>query len=71
MSLKVGDTVRIRPSSRYYGLTHTNPIGISGIIESIEEHEDHLPISVLWDNGQENAYYEHDLEPVEELVYEI
>ena len=62
MTLKVGDRVRIKESSEYYGYTIYNP-SCDGTIRKIEAFD--LGIRVDWDNGLSNDYNEEDLELID------
>ena len=53
---KIGDTVTLKVNSRWNDGEIHNPIGICGIITSIEDEV--LGINVIWKNG-ETAYYDH------------
>jgi len=51
----IGNKVKIRKSSRFYGKSKSNP-KITGII--LKES----PLRVRWDNGETNTYSNFDLE---------
>jgi len=59
ITFKVGDIVRIKKSSRYYGTGYNNPKDINGKIFKIR---DDGRIRVEWDNGDINSYKTEDLE---------
>lgn len=64
--MKVGDTVRIKSTSIYYGRKDkTNPINIIGVITAIENQS--LGILVDWSNGFNNGYNTADLEIVDSI----
>ena len=56
---KVGDRVKIKPSSEYYGTATANPAHIDGVITKIED--EYLGIFVDWDNETSNSYNDYDL----------
>lgn len=61
--LKVGDRVKIKPSSQYYRIGDiANPINIEGTIDEHYRNSRILPISVKWDNNHINSYSNKDLE---------
>lgn len=67
MKLKVGDRVKILPTSEYWvDNDNANPKNVEGIIYEIENH-DCVPIDVKWDNGTKNNYDEKDLELVKPI----
>ena len=74
MSFKVGDEVRIRRSSDYYGDDNSsNPRDVIGVIESIYTrtyHRDSHSIYVNWP-GCSNNYRGEDLERPEKILLEI
>lgn len=65
---KVGDRVRIQKSSRFYGISTSNPRDVVGVI--IEDRRGGpqadflMDFSVEWDNGKSNSYNVEDLELV-------
>lgn len=60
----VGDIVRIREDSRYYGRSdRSNPAGASGEVVSTNYSGDHR-YSVRWPSGRDNCYRPSDLELV-------
>jgi len=61
--LKVGDRVKIKKDSMWYGDGDNNPTNVVGVINNTnnDSHYD-LKITVDWDNGTYNAYKEEDLE---------
>lgn len=64
--MKVGDTVRIKSTSRFYGRKdETNPINIIGKITAIESWS--LGVYVDWSNGYSNSYDVIDLEVVDSV----
>lgn len=61
----VGQKVRIREGSRFYGEGRANPVDVVGeVIRFIPG--DWLPLVVRWENGPSNAYSFKDLEVVTE-----
>jgi len=75
--LKVGDSVKIKKSSQYYGSSDSyNPAGLVGEVQSHDGSSDH-PIRVKWSNGNANVYNSNDLKlatpksPKENLLAEI
>jgi hypothetical protein len=67
-NFKVGDRVKIKESSEFYGTATANPAHINGVIEKIKD--EYLGIFVKWDNEITNSYDEHDLELVNEAESE-
>ena len=64
--MKVGDTVKIKSTSIYYGRKEeTNPINIIGVITKIDKYP--LGILVDWSNGFNNGYNTADLEVVDSV----
>lgn len=67
---KVGDRVRIRKDSEYYGMdVKTNPADVDGVVNKVGER----CIYVLWDTGRTNSYLHRDLKyakTLEELMEE-
>lgn len=63
----VGQRVRIREDSQFYGPAHdrSNPIGVVGEVVSLSPDEG-LPLYVAWGNGYNNVYSFEDLEVVTE-----
>ena len=61
-----GNVVRIGKDSRYYGMSHSNPSDVNGVVTDIDEpsHDDDHFISVKWDNGDDNVYRPEDLKLV-------
>ena len=68
MKFKIGDRVRILPSSKYWKTGDSNnPQNITGTVDKIVSG-----ICVMWDNNRHNTYSSKDLEIVsEEALYEI
>jgi hypothetical protein len=61
---KVGDKVRIREDSEYYGINvNWNPAGVDGVVYRLGEHSTY----VRWDTRCSNVYHERDLEYVKTL----
>ncbi|MBP6566057.1 MAG: hypothetical protein KA270_02755 [Saprospiraceae bacterium] len=58
--MKVGDTVRLNPLSRWKNGNVSNPIDTDGVI-FIYQHNVSFGIEVSWDNGETNAYSKSDL----------
>lgn len=65
---KIGDKVRIKPSSGFYGTSFANPSDMDGVIKEIRD--EYLGILVEWENHHDNSYDAHDLELVDEAEYE-
>ena len=68
--LKYGDTVKIKPDTRYYGeCSIYNPAEVCGTITSpsgpIEQH-----VRVKWATGYENSYHCNDLVRVDPIILE-
>lgn len=61
--LKVGDKVRLRKHSRYYGLDGQIPIGSYAIITEQDRPNPAFPYEVSW-GGDYNQYGEDDLERI-------
>lgn len=59
MKFKVGDNVKICPSSRYYGDGYSNPKNVLGVITACAVGD--LSIVVKWENESTNGYNEDDL----------
>ena len=74
MSFKVGDEVRIRRSSDYYGDDmSSNPRDVIGVVGSVDTgtyHRDSHSIYVNWP-GCSNNYRGEDLERPEKILLEI
>ena len=58
--MKVGDTVRLNPLSRWNNDNVSNPIDTDGVI-FIYQHNVSFGIEVSWDNGETNVYSKSDL----------
>ena len=58
--MKVGDTVRLNPLSRWNNGNATNPIDTDGVIINFQQNIS-FGIGVVWDNGETNAYSKSDL----------
>lgn len=67
---KIGDRVRIREDSEYYGLdANSNPADVDGVVNKLGERH----VYVLWDTGRINVYHEGGLKyakTLEELMEE-
>jgi hypothetical protein len=63
-SLQIGDIVKIKKSSKYYGVSGSNPKNTEGEIVNISSTGASYPITVRWANAKSNAYTENDLELV-------
>jgi hypothetical protein len=61
---KVGDKVKIKKDSIFYGDGTKNPKDKIGEITEIDLEPNGLPIRVTWSGGSKNAYEEQDLELV-------
>jgi hypothetical protein len=61
-TFKVGDKVKIKKDSIFYGDGTKNPKDVIGEITEIETEPNGLPIRVTWIGGAKNAYEEQDLE---------
>jgi hypothetical protein len=63
--MKVGDKVKIRNTSRFYldGSSYNPKDTLGEVINSNQWNA--LPFLVKWENGEENAYSEEDLDIVE------
>jgi len=59
MKFKVGDFVRIRKDSEFYGDGESNPINSIG--EVIISDQKDFPYVVKWENSYYNSYREEDL----------
>ena len=59
---KVGDKVRLRKHSLYYGLDGQIPIGSYGVVTEQERQNPRFPYEVSWGNVGYNQYGEDDLE---------
>lgn len=59
MKFKVGDNVKICPSSPYYGTSSMNPKDTLGVIKTCTEGDHN--IIVEWGKDNENCYNEDDL----------
>lgn len=60
---KVGDKVKIRKDSIYYGYGENNPVDVRGTIHQyVYSSGVRLPYTVNWDNGEYNNYSSSDLE---------
>lgn len=59
---KVGDKVKIKKNTRYYGGGDTNPSDIRGTVTHFRDIRLKLPYKVDWDNGEYNIYASEDLE---------
>jgi len=66
---RIGDKVRIRKDSDYYGNGRSNPKGTVGVIH-LDQRDREYSYSVDWLNGYLNSYREYDLELAEEILYE-
>lgn len=64
-AFKVGDRVKIRKDSEYYGDSDKNPKDIEGTIIEIVP-KGNLNIRVEWDNNSKNSYASKDLELVKQ-----
>ena len=62
---KVGDRVRIKSESEYYGRSSSNPANVVGTVSEVNQYSGHH-IRVIWDNKTTNVYREPDLELVQE-----
>ena len=58
--MKVGDTVRLNPLSRWNKGNVSNPIDTDGVIFNYQENIP-LGIDVAWDNAEINSYSKKDL----------
>ncbi|MFZ1704436.1 MAG: hypothetical protein WAT79_08810 [Saprospiraceae bacterium] len=76
--MKVGDTVRLNPLSRWNKGNISNPIDTDGVILTCQQNIS-FGIEVLWDNGEKNSYSKIDLVLVksceivrkqEDIIYE-
>jgi hypothetical protein len=65
---KVGDRVRIRKESRYYGINRANPKDTVGVITQDRRWDPSteymMHFRVKWENDTSNAYNVEDLELV-------
>lgn len=59
MSLKVGDKVKLNPTSVYASGSENNPLNTLGEVTNVDRASCH-PIFVKW-TSKENVYREHDL----------
>jgi hypothetical protein len=65
--MKVGDKVKIRNTSQYYMDGDSwNPKDTLGEVINFNQWNS-LPFLVMWENGEENAYGEEDLEIINEI----
>ena len=69
---KVGDRVRIKKESSYYGRDENNPANEVGVVTKTSQYY-HYHIRVIWDNKCTNTYRESDLELVQEkdMTYKL
>lgn len=66
IGFKVGDKVKIRKDSKYYGASwFSNPVDVLGEVNSIYPNSE-LPIRVEWSTGVLNCYRSCDLELVKD-----
>lgn len=64
---KVGDRVKILPTSEWYGDGEANPPNVEGTINTIDNTDQtSLPIYVHWDDGTGNSYADIDLELIKQ-----
>lgn len=61
MALLVGDKVKLKSKSIFYGDSVANPANMIGEIRMIEDKNQ---IVVIWTNGESNIYSDYDLEVV-------
>src|SRR5690554_8089557 len=61
----VGQKVRIREDSQFYGRGHSNPVDVVGEVTNFRS-DGWLPLAVMWENGFSNTYSLKDLEVVAE-----
>lgn len=59
-SFKVGDKVKISPSSEYYGDGGTNPKDVVGTLSEIRTDREYV-YRVIWSSGATNVYKREDL----------
>jgi hypothetical protein len=60
--IRLNDTVRLNPASRWSDGLKENPLDLDGIVTSIDpDTVSGLTILVQWANGTENGYDEEDL----------
>jgi hypothetical protein len=59
LKIEIGDTVRIKDTSEYYGEGDTNPM-CEGVYTKANKGDDH-PYRVEWCNGEYNVYNLYDL----------
>lgn len=66
MKFNLGDVVRIRKDSKYYGvsiLIEYNPVDVDGVVIKYDSNNENWHVyRVRWDNGYENVYRPIDLE---------
>jgi hypothetical protein len=66
-SFELGDKVKIKKSSQFFGKNISNPKNMEGEIVDIDTLSK-FPIRVKWANGKENTYPKDDLEFVSKSV---
>lgn len=60
---KVGDKVRIRKGTKYYGRNSMNPADVDGVVTKDGPGSPEVyRLNVRWDNGTVNSYRDIDLE---------
>jgi hypothetical protein len=60
-SFELGDVVKIKSDSQYFGKNLSNPSNMQGVIVDIDTNSKY-PIKVVWGNGKDNTYPIDDLE---------
>jgi len=65
---EVGDVVKIKSDSQYFGTSLSNPANVEGVIIDIAFALG-FPIKVKWANGKSNSYRVVDLEFVSQSVF--
>ena len=60
-SFELGDVVKIKSDSQYFGTSLSNPANVEGVVIEINRGAK-LPIRVQWPNGRANSYPVDDLE---------
>lgn len=67
MAIKIGDRVKIRKDSKYYGRDYSNPMDVIGEVCYINPDSSYS-ITVDWSNEHSNVYRESDLELTEQIL---
>jgi hypothetical protein len=65
MKYNVGDKVKIRKDSHYYGDGNRNPANVIGVVVATDRKSVPYRYKVEWAKGKHNSYREHHLESAE------